>query len=200
MSGWMKLALGALCGATAALLVEGWAGPLVGALVFGAVVMALRRVEPSKARRARRDAAVQLPIAADLFAAALRAGAPTQRAALVVGEALGGQVGDRLVMVARALRVGLSPEEAWSMLADIPGAGRMARAAIRSANSGAALTNAFERLADDLREERSALAEAAVRRAAVFAVLPLGLCFLPAFLLTGVVPVVAAVLGRAFFA
>ncbi|PWU49675.1 secretion system protein, partial [Micromonospora globispora] len=51
------------------------------------------------------------------------------------------------------------------------------------------------RLADDLRADRSTAAEAAARRAGVLIVLPLGLCFLPAFILAGLVPVIVAVLG-----
>ena len=38
--------------------------------------------------------------------------------------------------------------------------------------------------------------EAAARRASVAAVLPLGLCFLPAFVLAGVVPLVAGLLAH----
>lgn len=38
-------------------------------------------------------------------------------------------------------------------------------------------------------------AEASARRAGVLIVLPLGLCFLPAFILAGLVPVIVAVLG-----
>ncbi|HEX7746632.1 MAG TPA: secretion system protein, partial [Micromonosporaceae bacterium] len=51
------------------------------------------------------------------------------------------------------------------------------------------------RVADDLRADRAAAAEAAARRAGVLVVLPLGLCFLPAFILAGLVPVIVAVLG-----
>jgi hypothetical protein len=53
-------------------------------------------------------------------------------------------------------------------------------------------------VAADLRAARAASADGTARRVGVLAVLPLGLCFLPAFLLTGVVPVVVAVLGEVF--
>jgi pilus assembly protein TadC len=71
----------------------------------------------------------------------------------------------------------------------------MVSAATRSADSGAALAAAFERLADDQRSGRTATADAAARRAGVLIVLPLGLCFLPAFVFAGVLPVIVAVLG-----
>ncbi|MBN1173914.1 MAG: type II secretion system F family protein [Micromonosporaceae bacterium] len=147
-------------------------------------------------RRERKQAVGQLPIVADLLAAALRSGATPDLAALVVGEAVGGPVGRRLVRVARALRLGIQPAEAWRRLREVPEAERLARAAVRSAESGTMLAHSFARLGDDLRAARSGSAEAAARRAGVLGVLPLGLCFLPSFLLTGVVPVVLSLLAN----
>jgi pilus assembly protein TadC len=66
---------------------------------------------------------------------------------------------------------------------------------VRSAESGAAMARALERLADDLRGSRAIAVEAAAARVGVLIVLPLGLCFLPAFVLAGIVPVIVAVLG-----
>lgn len=188
-------AAGMVAGAVVVVLVGGWAGLAVAVVVAVALGMALRRVEPRAVRAARAAASAQLPIAAELLASALRAGASPQLAADVVGQALGGPVGQRLVSVGRGLRVGLHPTEAWASLSDVPGADRLVRAVARSTVSGAALTGTFERLAADLRSERDAAAEASVHRVAILTVLPLGLCFLPAFLLAGVVPVVISVLG-----
>ena len=67
-------------------------------------------------------------------------------------------------------------------------------AAARSADRGTALTGALDRQAADLRAAKVAVANAATRRVGVLVILPLGLCFLPAFVLVGVVPVVVAVL------
>jgi Flp pilus assembly protein TadB len=188
-------ALGALCGVLAGLLVTGAPGAAVGCVCAGCVATVLRRCESPAVRRERARAAAQLPVAADLLSAALRAGAAPDVAAAVVGAAIGGPVGDRLVLVARALRIGLPPTEAWARLTAVPDAERISAAAVRSAERGTALTIALDRLADDLRAARAAQAEAAARRVGVLGVLPLGLCFLPAFLLTSVVPVVTAIFG-----
>ncbi len=51
------------------------------------------------------------------------------------------------------------------------------------------------RLAAEARADRAARGQAAAERAGVLAVAPLGLCFLPAFVLLGVVPVVAGLVG-----
>jgi pilus assembly protein TadC len=66
---------------------------------------------------------------------------------------------------------------------------------VRSQHSGAAFAGSLQRVADDLRSDSLIATEAAARRAGVLIVLPLGLCFLPAFVLAGLVPVIAAVLG-----
>ncbi|MEU4419519.1 type II secretion system F family protein [Actinoplanes sp. NPDC024001] len=172
-----------------------WWGLAVGLAAGIGAERFLRRREPAEVRRERLRALADLPLAADLLAAALRAGAPVDRAAGAVADALGGPLGSRLQRVARSVRLGAGPTEAWGHLADVTGAERLVAAAVRSHASGGALAGALERLAGDLRSDRSVAAEAAAQRAGVLIVLPLGLCFLPAFLLAGLVPVLVAVLG-----
>jgi len=183
-----------LGGFAVALFVGGLPGLAVGAAVAVVLERFLRRLEPAEARARRLREVADLPLAADLMAAGLRAGAPVDHAAAAVAEAIGGPLGDRLARVARSLRLGAEPAEAWSHLAPVAGAGRMAQAAARSSASGSALAGALVRLADDLRADRAMASEAAARRAGVLIVLPLGLCFLPAFILAGLVPVLLAVL------
>jgi pilus assembly protein TadC len=195
MSGWKGWVLLLAASTALAVLVGGSTGIGVGLVAVAGGAVAVRRIEPAAGRRERAQALADLPIAADLFAAASRAGAPPERAALAVGLALGGPVGARLVQVGSALRQGQPPDEAWQYLADLPGGPRLVSVATRSAERGSALSRALEQQAVDLRVAQAAAAEAAARRAGVLVVLPLGLCFLPAFLLAGVVPVVVAVLG-----
>lgn len=185
----------AMAGVAAAIVVAGWAGLFVGVLVGIVADRLLRRIEPRAVRDRRLRETADLPLAADLLAAALRAGAPVDRSVLAVAAALGGPMADRLGRIGRTLLLGGEPAEAWSQLLSVPGADRLVAAALRSSNSGAALAGALTRLADDLRADRSTAAEAAARRAGVLIVLPLGLCFLPAFILAGLVPVIVAVLG-----
>ncbi len=195
MSGWRGWVLLIAASTVLAVLIGGPTGIGVGLVALTGGAVAVRRIEPPAVRRQRARAMADLPIAADLFAAASRAGAPPDRAALAVGTALGGPVGDRLVLVGAALRRGQAPDEAWQHVADLPGGPRLASVATRSAERGSALSRALEQQAVDLRAARAAAAEAAARKAGVLVVLPLGLCFLPAFLLAGVVPLVVSVLG-----
>ncbi|MFE9691709.1 type II secretion system F family protein [Micromonospora sp. NPDC005806] len=190
----VRLASGA-AGVAALVVVGGWVGLFAGALTGLVADRLLRRVEPRAVRDRRLREAAELPLAADLLVAALRAGAPVDRSVLAVAEALGGPLADRLGRVGRTLELGGTAAEGWAHLDQVPGAERLLAAAIRSADSGAALAGALTRLADDLRSDRATAAEAAARRAGVLIVLPLGLCFLPAFILAGLVPVIVAVLG-----
>ena len=184
-----------LAGVAAIVVIGGWPGLVAGALTATVADRLLRRIEPRAVRDRRLRETADLPLAADLLAAALRAGAPVDRSVLAVAEALGGPLAERLGRVGRTLLLGGEPAEAWSHLLAVTGADRLVAAALRSASSGAALAGALTRLADDLRADRSTAAEAAARRAGVLIVLPLGLCFLPAFILAGLVPVIVAVLG-----
>lgn len=136
----------------------------------------------------------QLPFAAEMVAAVLRAGVPVDHGVLAVADVL--PLEDRLTRVGRALRLGAPAEAAWRHLADLPGAHRLITAAARSSGSGAALASGLRRVATDLRADEADRAEARARRAGVLLVLPLGLCFLPAFVLAGLTPVVIAVVSQ----
>lgn len=190
-----QLAISVLCGLTAAVAVGGYLGAVVGAVMGVAGYWLLGQRARRDGAAERRQVTADLPFTAELLAAALRAGAAPDAAAASVAEAVGGPMGQRLARVGRALRLGATAEEAWSYLGDVDGRRRLVHAADRAQHSGAAFAGSLQRLAEDLRADRLTAAEAAARRAGVLIVLPLGLCFLPAFVLAGLVPVIVAVLG-----
>lgn len=170
-------------------LVGGVTGVAVGALAaLGVRRWSARARPPTGVDLA--EAERQLPFAADLLAACLVAGAGPVEAAEVVGESLGGPVGERLARAGAELRLGGDPGAAWGRLARIPGARPLAECLERAARTGAPAAEQVSRLASALREERSRRAGARAQRAAVLVTAPVGLCFLPAFLAIGVAPVV----------
>ncbi|MFL6077163.1 MAG: type II secretion system F family protein [Mycobacteriales bacterium] len=138
-----------------------------------------------------------LPFALDLLAAALRAGQPPHHAAGQVGAALPGPVGEVLARIARAGELGADPATAWVPLTALAGAAPGVRAVRRAGDSGTALATAFTRLAAELRADHHTRDEEYARRAGIVATLPLGLCFLPAFLAMAVVPVLFALAAHA---
>ncbi|MFH8472586.1 type II secretion system F family protein [Streptomyces sp. NPDC018000] len=132
----------------------------------------------------------QLPLAADLLAACISAGAGPREAAEAVGESLGGSVGVRLVQTAAEIRLGGEPAVAWGRFGEIPGAGALSRCLDRAGSTGAPAAEPVARLAEAMRAERASAAVARAKRAGVLITAPVGLCFLPAFLAVGVAPVV----------
>ncbi|MGI5456648.1 type II secretion system F family protein [Streptomyces sp. CA-249302] len=141
------------------------------------------------------EAVRQLPLAADLLAACIAAGAGPVVAAQAVGEALGGPVGDALARGAAEARLGGEPAEAWRRLAALPGAGALARLLERADVSGLPAAGPVARLAGEARADWGRAATARARRAAVMVTVPVGLCFLPAFIAVGVLPVVIGLAG-----
>ncbi|MEU6295052.1 type II secretion system F family protein [Streptomyces erythrochromogenes] len=181
--------------APAGALMAGWllVGGVAGAVVGGLAAVVVRRLRAGPQPPAGvdpRDAERQLPFAADLLAACLAAGAGPVEAAEVVGESLGGPVGERLARAGAELRLGGEPGDGWGRLAQIPGARGLAECLERAARTGAPAAEPMSRLASGLREERARRAGARAQRAAVLVTAPVGLCFLPAFLSIGVAPVV----------
>lgn len=137
----------------------------------------------------------QLPLAADLLAACIAAGASPAVAAQAVGEALDGPVGQRLARGAAEMRLGGEPAEAWRGLAALPGARALARLLERAGESGVPAAGPVARIAAEARAEWGRTATARARRAGVLVTAPVGLCFLPAFIAIGVLPVVIGLAG-----
>ncbi|WP_406438863.1 type II secretion system F family protein [Streptomyces sp. NBC_00631] len=191
---WLPV-VGALCGGW--VLVGGVAGALLGLGV--AVVLWRWRSRTGDADRAAEaeaaEAARQLPLAADLLAACIAAGAGPVDAALAVGDALGGPVGEGLARGAAEVRLGGEPAAAWRRLAGLPGAAALARLLERADESGLPAAVPVARLASDARAEWARSATERARRAAVLISAPVGLCFLPAFIAMGVLPVVIGLAG-----
>ncbi|MGW2614429.1 type II secretion system F family protein [Streptomyces sp. NPDC001500] len=142
-----------------------------------------------------RLAARQLPLAADLLAACIAAGAGPVVAAQAVGEALGGPVGEGLARGAAEVRLGGEPATAWRKLSSMPGAVPLAGLLERADVCGLPAAGPVARLAADTRAEWARAATARARRAAVMVTAPVGLCFLPAFIAVGVLPIVIGLAG-----
>lgn len=190
------LGLGALLGGDPLGVLLGTApGRLLGLLgvaltVAGWVWMRrlLRRADPP--RTARVDPSVLL----DLVAGALASGLPLAAACSAVAAALDpGPDRTALDRLARALRAGVpAPQAADPLPADLRGLGESAALA---EESGADLAGVLRSAARDLRRDRARQAEEAAARLGVSLVLPTGITLLPAFVVLGIVPTVASLLG-----
>ena len=181
----------ALAGFGAWAFVSGAAGPAVGVVAAGVVWLVLGRAETPAQRARRVRVRVELPHVVGLLAAAVRGGLPPADALALVCVALPGPAADSLATLPPRIALGVEPAEAWRALEADPGLAPLGRTLARSARTGEPIADALDRLGVELAARGRADAEDAARRVGVRAAVPLGLCLLPAFLLIGIVPVVA---------
>jgi Flp pilus assembly protein TadB len=167
-------------------------GCVAGAIAALVAFRFLGGLESSGARRRREQCERDVPIAANLMSACLAAGAQPAQAASAVADAVPGPVGVALDGVVARLTVGVDPVEAWRGLTEVPGMASWGRAVARAIETGASLADTMTDLAEDRRAARRSEAQALANRIGVRATLPLGLCFLPAFVVLGVIPLVGA--------
>ncbi|MCB0925301.1 MAG: type II secretion system F family protein [Mycobacterium sp.] len=154
-------------------------------------------IVPRTGDRSRRDP-LALASALDVFAVCLSCGLSVSAAAAAAGQSAPPVLRSVLHRAAELLALGAAGEEAWSTAADDPTCQALVRLARRSSVSGAALADGVADLAEQSRQEAAHSAVAAAERAGVLIAGPLGLCFLPAFVCLGIVPVVAGLAGHVF--
>lgn len=106
------------------------------------------------------------------------------------------QIAKRFAEAAQALRQGLDPETAWRPLAADGATAPVAAAALRASCTGAPAAETVTKAARDLWNAADQAAQAQLHSAAVRATVPLALCFLPAFVLLGVVPTMIGILAQ----
>ena len=184
-----------LAGAAGATFVGGSAGPVTAVVVAVGVWVVVGRAESPQARRERADVRRDLPAVVALLGAALRSGAGPADAVVLVARALPGAAARRLSPVVARLALGVPAATVWADLAADPDLGPLGRTMARAHDTGGAVVPAVERLADDLARRARAEVEDRARAVGVKAAVPLGLCLLPAFVLIGIVPLVAGLLG-----
>ncbi|MDQ1633620.1 MAG: tight adherence protein [Frankiaceae bacterium] len=142
-------------------------------------------------RRPPPEAPDELALLADLVAAGLGAGLPVADALAEADAAVPGPRRHLLGPLRRAVLAGL-PVSDGQAAASLPAG--FVRAVERSGRSGARLARQLGLLADDARAAEDADSLARARRVGVLAVLPLGLCCLPAFMVLSVVPLAVGLL------
>lgn len=137
--------------------------------------------------------------ALDVLAVCLSAGMTVPAAAVATAAWAPESLRAILQRAADMLRLGADPDTAWqSPGGDAGGGEALSRLARRSASSGSALAAGVADLAEQARQEVAHSAAAAAERAGVLIAGPLGLCFLPAFVCVGIVPVVVGLAGEIF--
>jgi hypothetical protein len=197
--GWERLrrwVLAAALGGAGALLVGGAVGVVAGGVTAVAVERVLGARAPDGGAADRVLIVRDLPAACDLLGVCLSAGLPVEGALEAVGGAVGGPLGEHLRSVAALSRLGADARRAWAEVPpELAGLGRVL---VRAGESGATVAGSLRTLAAESRATARAATQAAVQRAGVWVLAPLGACFLPAFVCLGVAPLVLGIAEDVF--
>lgn len=144
---------------------------------------------------------VQRPMPSDavvlaMLAVAVRQGSSLPRAFEAVGDIVRGDFGAALTSVACALNGGYSWRDAWNGALHAHRAGQsmiVVHDALDEAwNRGASPVGPLENAIEQADETHRAAIEQGASRLSVRLLIPTGLCFLPSFILIGVIPAIAS--------
>jgi Flp pilus assembly protein TadB len=186
-----RAAVSVLAGSAPLVVLGGAAGLVAGVVVAVVVHRTFGAREPVHERRRREAITRELPLAVDLLGVALAAGAAPSGALAAVAAASDGPLAAELRAAEHGLRLGRDPVRVWQEVARRPGLAALGRAMARAVETGASVSDALHRLAEDLHGAAGLEVESRARAVGVRATAPMGLCLLPAFALIGVVPLVA---------
>jgi pilus assembly protein TadC len=173
----------------------------IAVLVSGGRSRLRRQVEVPAATRLPAGDGADDPLAVasslDVFAACLSSGMAVAGAARATAPFSPRPLGEVLDRAADLLTLGADPVTAWANVGSPEDSHveALCRLARRSAVSGTALAQAVSELADHSRSDAADAARAAAERASVLIAGPLGVCYLPAFVCLGIVPVVVGLAG-----
>lgn len=142
------------------------------------------------------DAVPSVTMLLEMMAAAIHQGASIPRAMEVVGESWGGELGTVLGDASRALHRGVGWRNAWIRACAHPRFGGsmtlLADALESSYRHGTSPLAGISAVVDQIdRDERRRIEEGAAKLG-VRMLVPTGLCFLPSFIVLGIVPVIAS--------
>ena len=188
---------GLLSGGAVASLIGDGTGVAAGVVTAVVVVVVLERVARRASPRDDRSEARQSALAADLLASVVDAGVGLPTALAEVAAALPGPIGSALQDAHRLGAVGAAPSRALAGLVQSDRAARLGRSLLQAQETGMPPVPVLRAAAARQRDRSRSDALRRARGAGSRAALPVGLCFLPAFVLVGVVPVVVAGFGRA---
>lgn len=169
----------------------------VAVLAGAPVAVLLGTLERPAAKKREARLRADLPQACDLLAACLDAGLPLRTATTLVGSAIGGPISEEFARVTNQTALGMSDDEAWRSVTCLPLA-RLGAELARSSKAGLVSSDGLRLQADDATVKARSAREERARKVGVQSVVPLMVCFLPAFMLLGIVPIVGGFLAPLF--
>jgi pilus assembly protein TadC len=167
-------------------------------IIAVAGMLVLGWLEPRSARQRRQQLIMDAPQALELLAACLAAGLPSSAACAAVVETFDGPVADDLGRVLAMLKLGVGEVLAWRALRHHPQLGLPAEDLARAVESGTSMVEGLRHHARAARKAQRGALQVRARAVGVRSVLPMMICFIPSFMLLGIVPAVASAVFNAF--
>ncbi len=166
---------------------------LLVAFIFAAVAYGVQ-IKLAFPHRKRNDMLVaQMPTTLTLLAAVVESGLPMRMALAHVISVTENPTSDLLQSVLGHIGVGRSESQAWNELGSHDIWGAVARDLARSSSSGAAICEILHVHAEQSQQAAADHMQMKARSIGVYAIIPLVSCFLPAFILVGVIPIIASI-------
>jgi len=188
--------VGLVAGAGIGWVLFGIAGLVVGAVVGLVGGRWLSVMVPAEDAKRAKLMVAEFPLVVGLLASVVESGAPVRFAATAVSQVIDGQNGDVLSGVVAKCDIGFTDAEAWRTVTPDPVWGDLARELARCVDTGAATGQVLNAAAKQAGKSAAAQAITQARSVGVTSTLPLVCCFLPAFLLVGVVPIIGGLIGN----
>ena len=179
-----------MVGALTPLLFFGMWWVLVAPVAYGLLkrTLTLLPSEASVARAKEREREGLFFLSA--LGGSLKAGLPLLPALANVASLLTSSLKSDIEKVYSLLLLGAEPKQAWGVLVDDPQLGSCARAIARAQLEGRSLAVVVDRMITEVFEKSLTRSKERVKSLSVKLALPIGLCFLPSFLIGGIGPVV----------
>ena len=179
-----------MVGALTPLLFFGMWWVLVAPVAYGLLkrTLTLLPSEASVARAKEREREGLFFLSA--LGGSLKAGLPLLPALANVATLLSSSLKSDTEKVYSLLLLGAEPKQAWGVLVDDPQLGSCARAIARAQLEGRSLAIVVDRMITEVFEKSLTRSKERVKSLSVKLALPIGLCFLPSFLIGGIGPVI----------
>lgn len=171
------------------LLLPGWLKIASGALALIAYlgVEHLSRLDDGDRRVRIRQ---QVPLLIDLTNASLMSGRPVEHAIALAAQAIGGDIEQELVSYLNQAAV--DPLLAADRLSSHQDLALLGRSIVRASQSGSSIVSVLGQAAIEARRDAHSEAKKRARAVEIASAGPLAACFLPAFILIAIVPLIAS--------
>jgi hypothetical protein len=168
-------------------------------MLFADSFLAIKRLDSIKKSTSKDVNSFSIPneFVLDLIASSISNGASLQVALCSVGKTIGGVDGKYLSLVGGKLLLGETWEKAWSE--DANEKYRFTSMKLCLENSwykGSSPIQAINSYLSGLNDVKNSQIKEEMEKLSVKIIIPIGLCFLPSFILIGVVPIIISLLGN----